>query len=135
MRKIVCTVFGFWLCGLLAASGALTLPMADGTTLTGDIVSFNENGLQLRTPDDKYTDRLPWLKFSQDGLMQLYGEHAEPENQAVCGAVHPAAAAAAEHPPKPAVKINEVSRLEPPAPAVAFWRAVFLAGQLCSRCC
>ena len=115
MRKIVCTFFGFWLCGLLAASGALTLPLADGTTITGDIVTFNENGIQLRTPDNKYTDRLPWLKFSQEGLKQLA---ANTQNPKIRPFVEPfIEPPAVERPPKPAVKISEVSRLDPPAPA------------------
>lgn len=48
-----------------------TLQLADGTTVSGDIVSFTENGIIFRTGADKYTDRLPWIKFSQDGLKQL----------------------------------------------------------------
>ena len=118
MRKIVCTVFGFWLCGLLAAPGALTLPMADGTTITGDIVSGNDNGIVLRTPDDKYTDRLPWLKFSQDALKQLA---ANTQNPKIRPFVEPFIdPPVVERPPKPAVKISEVSRLDPPAPASIF---------------
>ena len=67
MRKIVWIIGGFWLCGLLAAAGADSYSMADGTTVSGDVVSFNDNGIIFRTGDDKYTDRLPWIKFSQDG--------------------------------------------------------------------
>ena len=94
--------------------------MADGTTLTGDIVSFNDSGIILRTPESKYTDRLPWLKFSQGGLTQLY---TNTQNTKVRPFVAPfilPPATAAEQPPKPAVKINEVSRLDPPAPAPIF---------------
>ena len=117
MRKIVCTIFGFWLCGLLAASGALTLPLADGTTITGDIVSFNDNGIVLRAADDKYT-RLPWLKFSQEGLKQLA---VNAQNPKIRPFVVPFIdLPAVEHPPMPAVKISEVSRLDPPAPASIF---------------
>ena len=71
MRKLLLTITGLWLCGLLAAVCAEPIPLADGTTVSGDIVSFNDNGIIFRTGDDKYTDRLPWLKFSQDGLKQL----------------------------------------------------------------
>ena len=93
--------------------------MADGTTLTADIVSFNEEGIILRTPDNKYTDRLPWLKFSQEGLTQLA---SNTQNQKVRPFVMPfiLPPAAEENPPKRAVKINEVSRLDPPAPASIF---------------
>ena len=91
--------------------------MADGTTITGDISGFNDSGIILRTPDEKYTDRLPWLKFSQQGLIQLY---TNTQNTKVRPYVAPfilPTATAAEQPPKPAVKISEVSRLDPPAPA------------------
>ncbi len=71
MRKLLWTIPALWLCGLLAAAGADTFPLADGTSLTGDIVSFNDVGIIFHTPDDKYTERLPWTKFSQDGLKQL----------------------------------------------------------------
>ena len=71
MRKFLWTVSALWLCGLLTAVGADSFPLADGTTVSGDIVSFNENGIIFRTGGDQYTDRLPWLKFSQDGLKKL----------------------------------------------------------------
>lgn len=45
--------------------------MNDGTTVSGDVVSYTDNGLILRQEGDKYTDRMPWLKFSQDSLKQL----------------------------------------------------------------
>lgn len=120
MFKIFCTLSGFWLCGLLAASGALALPMADGTTLAGDIVSFNDAGIILRTADDKYTDRLPWLKFSQGALLMLYtnAQNAKVRPYVAPFILPPAPAAAQK--PKPAVKINEVSRLEPPDSAPVF---------------
>jgi len=35
------------------------------------VVSFNENGLVFRQPDDKYSDRVPWAKFSQEDLKKL----------------------------------------------------------------
>lgn len=91
--------------------------MADGTTLTADISAFNDSGIILHKPDEKYTDRLPWLKFSQQGLIQLY---TNTQNAKVRPFVAPfilPAAAAAEQPPKPAVKISEVLRLDPPAHA------------------
>jgi len=71
VRKLLWTISGLWLCGLLAAVHAATFSLADGTSLTGDIVQFNDVGIIFRTPDDKYTERMPWTKFSQDGLKQL----------------------------------------------------------------
>ena len=69
MRKIL-----FLFClglGLLSlVSRAETLALTDGTSLTGDIVKFDDNGLMLRTTGDAYAT-VPWAKFSQDALKQL----------------------------------------------------------------
>jgi hypothetical protein len=45
--------------------------LTDGTTIAGDVISSTDNGIILRQADDSYTDRLPWLKFSQDSLKKL----------------------------------------------------------------
>lgn len=70
MRIMFSCVLGLWLCGLLAA-GAENLQLNDGTTISGDVVSYTDNGMIIRRDDDSYTDRLPWLKFSQASLKQL----------------------------------------------------------------
>ncbi len=115
MRKIVWTIAGFWLCGLLAAAGAETYPLADGTTVSGDVVSFNDNGIIFRTPDDKYIDRMPWVKFSQDGLKKL--AQTPKIKPFVDPFIMPAAPARIS---KPAVKVSDVSRLDRSAPASLF---------------
>jgi len=56
---------------LLGRARAETFNLGDGQTLTGNIVSYNENGLILRLPDDKYSDRVPWSKFSQADLKKF----------------------------------------------------------------
>lgn len=62
---------GLCLCGLLAGRvHAETFELTDGQTLTGDIVSYNENGLQLNLGGGKY-ERTPWIKFSQADLKKL----------------------------------------------------------------
>ncbi|HUE37737.1 MAG TPA: hypothetical protein VMO20_10120 [Candidatus Acidoferrum sp.] len=71
MRKILWITFGFWLCGLLAIANAETYQKTDGTSVTGDVIAFNDDGVIFHTPDDKYTDRIPWTKFSQDALKAL----------------------------------------------------------------
>jgi len=115
VRKIVWTIAGFWLCGLLAAAGAETYPLADGTTVSGDVVSFNDNGIIFRTPDDKYIDRMPWVKFSQDGLKKL--AQTPKIKPFVDPFIMPAAPARIS---KPAVKVGDVSRLDRSAPASLF---------------
>jgi len=71
VHKLLWTICGLWLCGPLTSVHADTFPLADGASLTGDIVSFNDVGVIFHTPDDKYTERMGWTKFSQDGLKQL----------------------------------------------------------------
>ena len=110
MRKLLWTISGLWLCGLLAAVHAATFSLADGTSLTGDIVQFNDVGIIFRTPDDKYTERMPWTKFSQDGLKQLSA--ADPKIEPL---VEPfIEIPESERPPKPEIKVNDVTRLELP---------------------
>lgn len=110
MRKIIWTISSLWLCGLLAAVHAATFSLADGTSLTGDIVQFNDVGIIFRTPDDKYTERMPWTKFSQDGLKQLSA--ADPKIEPL---VEPfIEIPASERPPRPEIKVNDVTRLDLP---------------------
>lgn len=71
VRKILWIILGFWLCGLAGIANAETYQLADGTSVTGDIISFNDEGVMFHTSDDKYTERISWTKFSQDGLKTL----------------------------------------------------------------
>ena len=69
-RRLIC--IGILLCGLLCGiTRADTFQLTDGTTVTGDIISFNENGLRLKLPNGDYSDPVPWTKFSQDDLKKL----------------------------------------------------------------
>jgi hypothetical protein len=70
VRKILWTILGLWLGGSLVALHADTFALADGSSLTGDIVKSSDSSLTLRLPDDVYTNVL-WTKFSQDALKQL----------------------------------------------------------------
>ena len=109
MRGILWTIFGLWLCGLLAAVGADTYPLTDGTSITGDVISFNDNGIVFRLNVDQYSQRVPWTKFSQDALKLLANNPK----------VRPLAEPFIETPPpnratKGEVKVHEVSRLALP---------------------
>lgn len=70
MRRILWIIIGFWLCGIFAANCADTYQLTDGTSVSGDVVSFNDDGVLFHTTDDKYP-RIPWTKFSQDALKLL----------------------------------------------------------------
>lgn len=108
VRKILWIIIGFWLCGLPGIASAETYQLADGTSVTGDIVSFNDDGVMFHTSDDKYTERISWTKFSQDGLKVL----------AKNPKVAPYAEPFIETPPparsQAAVNVHAVNRLELP---------------------
>ncbi|HEY3761885.1 MAG TPA: hypothetical protein VGN23_09070 [Verrucomicrobiae bacterium] len=70
MRKAFRLIASLWFCGVFAAA-ADTFQLTDGTSVTGSVISYTDNGLILRQADDSYSDRMPWLKFSQDSLKQL----------------------------------------------------------------
>lgn len=110
MRQFLVIGIGLWLCGLLAANvRADTFNLNDGQTLSGDIVSFNENGLIVRTGDNAYSDRVPWSKFSQADLKKLA------ENQKIAPLVEPfIEVTQAERVQKTQVEIKSFPRLEHP---------------------
>jgi len=70
VRKIFLTIFGLWLCGLLVSVLAETVQLTDGTSLTGDVLKFDDSGMLFRAADNTYTN-ISWTKFSQDSLQQL----------------------------------------------------------------
>jgi hypothetical protein len=66
---------GLLLCGLLCSiTRADTFNLTDGSTMSGEIVSADENGVRFRTPDGNYSDPVPWTKFSQDDLKKMAKE-------------------------------------------------------------
>jgi len=71
VHKIIRTILGFWLCGLLLAGAAETFPLTDGTDITGDVISYNDNGVVFKLDVSRYSPRVPWTKFSQDALKEL----------------------------------------------------------------
>jgi hypothetical protein len=111
VRRIFWIIAGLWLGGLFVAAATETYPLTDGTALTGDVVSYSDNGVLFHlTEGDKYTQRIPWTKFSQEALQKLA------ENPKI----KPLADPFIEAPPtekqteKAQVKLHEVSRLELP---------------------
>lgn len=68
-RRLIC--IGLLFCGLLAGiARADTFQLNDGTSVTGDILSGDENGLRLKVSEDSYPT-IPWGKFSQDDLKKF----------------------------------------------------------------
>jgi hypothetical protein len=108
VRKLVWIIFGLWLCGLLATARAETYQLTDGTSLTGDVISFNDDGIVFRTGDDKYTDRILWTKFSQDALKLLA------KNPKLRPYAEPFIETPPPPPPQLRVQVHSVSRLALP---------------------
>ncbi|HEX3890826.1 MAG TPA: hypothetical protein VHX90_08250 [Verrucomicrobiae bacterium] len=108
MHKTFWTILAFWLCGLLVAARADTFQLTDGSSLTGDIVTFNDNGITFRMADDSYTNVM-WTKFSQDALKQL---EKRPKIKPLVEAF--IEIPASERPHKPEPRIRDVKRLELP---------------------
>jgi hypothetical protein len=100
-------ILSLGLCGWLVTARADTYELTDGTSVSGDIVLFNDTGVTLRMPGDNYTN-VVWPKFSQDALKQLA------ENPKI----KPYAELFIEPPPAQSknanVPVREVSRLELP---------------------
>ena len=108
MRKLGWIILSLGLCGGFAAiTRADTFQLIDGTSVSGDIVLFNEAGVTLRTPSDSYTN-VVWPKFSQASLKQL----------AQNPKIQPLAEAFIETPParpkNEEIQIQDVSRLALP---------------------
>jgi hypothetical protein len=108
VRKIFWTISGFWLCGLLVAARADTFQLTDGSSLTGDIVTFNDNAITFRTADDNYTNVM-WTQFSQDALKQL---EKRPKIKPLVEAF--IEVPESERPKKPEIRVRDVTRLELP---------------------
>ncbi len=107
MRKIL-FIFSLWLGLALYVSATETLTLSDGSSVTGDIIKYDDNGMMLRDASDAYIN-LPWAKFSQDALKELVKNpkikpfvevFIEPDQS--------------QRPPKPEIKVNSVTRLERP---------------------
>ena len=109
VQKIFWTVLGLWLCGLAVPARADSYQLADGSSVSGNIVTFNDNGVMLRMENDSYTNLL-WTKFSQNALVQL-GKNPKIK-PLVEPFIEPPLSARAK---KPEITIQEVSRLDLPA--------------------
>jgi hypothetical protein len=69
VRKFL-TVLGLWLGLTAGVYAADTYTLADGSTLSGDIVKSDDHDAMVHTSGDTYTN-IAWPQFSQDSLKQL----------------------------------------------------------------
>jgi HAMP domain-containing protein len=95
----------FGLTASVFAAETLTLNLTDGTSVTGDIVKSDDNGMMIHTTTDAYTT-IQWARFAQDALKQLV------KNPKLQGYVEPfIEPTAADRPPKPEIKAPSVTRV------------------------
>ena len=117
MRKILGIAFGFWLGGVLLAAGADTFQLSDGSSVSGDVVKYDDTGVFIRTPDDAYTN-VSWTAFSQDALKQLA------QNPKMRPYANPFILPPSRQGPSETITIQPVSRIEEP-PKTALLTALF----------
>jgi hypothetical protein len=113
VRKLFWILLSLGLCGWFATARADTFQLADGTSVSGDIVLFNDSGVTLRTPEDTYTN-VVWPKFSQQALKQLA------QNPKAKSLVEPFIETPPPQPKSGEIEIHDVTRLELPPPQSLF---------------
>jgi hypothetical protein len=67
-RLCAVVLFSVLLTSLVRAD---TFHLTDGQSLTGEVVSLDENGIVVKLPDGTYSDHTPWSKFTQADLRDL----------------------------------------------------------------
>ncbi len=67
------TILVLWLLCAFAAgfANAETYQLKDGQSITGEFVSGDEHGVLLKLGENKYSERIPWGKFSQSDLKDI----------------------------------------------------------------
>ncbi|MGB7769484.1 MAG: hypothetical protein WBN22_11610 [Verrucomicrobiia bacterium] len=108
MRTLFWIILSLGLGGWLATARADTFQLSDGTSVSGDIILFNDAGITLRTPSDSYTN-VVWPKFSQATLKQLSQQNSKIKSLAELFIETPPA-----QPQSAKVTVQEVSRLKLP---------------------
>jgi hypothetical protein len=111
MRSRNLFVICFLALGLLApVAEAGTYPLTDGSSLSGEPISYNEIGLIVRQSDGKPSPRTSWEKFTQDALKQLSAEAKSPKDKELVEAF-------IEESPEQQTKKREIVVKEVPTPA------------------
>ncbi|MBI3853493.1 MAG: hypothetical protein HY298_24865 [Verrucomicrobia bacterium] len=102
---------------------AETYQLKDGQTMTGEFVSSDESGVVIKLGDNKYSDRIPWSKFSQSDLKEISKKNAK-----AAQFVEPFIELTQDEKiQRKAITINEVPRLERPV-AGSLIGALFSSG-------
>jgi hypothetical protein len=60
--------------GGISIASAASFPLSDGTTISGEPISFNAQGVVVKTPDGNFAPRVGWTNFTQEALKELAKE-------------------------------------------------------------
>jgi hypothetical protein len=102
-------LLSLWLGLATAVLAADTLTLTDGTTVSGDIIKIDDSGLMFHTTTETYATVL-WSKFTQDSLKQL-SDNPKINKAYIEPFLDPTPA---DHPSKPEIKANPVTRMDLP---------------------
>jgi len=94
----------------LASAAEMTLVLADGSSVTGEIMKSDDSGVMVRTGSELYTN-LSWARFSQEALKQL-ATNAKVKPAFIEPFIEPEPSQRKNE--KIEIKINPVTRLELP---------------------
>jgi hypothetical protein len=124
VRRFFTNLALLFVCSLLVVTTwAETYQFKDGQTATGEFVSANEHGVLLKLGDNKYSERIPWSKFSQNDLKDI----AQKNPKAAQFAEPFIELTQDEKIQRKAIVIKEATRLERPA-ARSLFGALFSSG-------
>jgi hypothetical protein len=117
--------FPIYLALMLAAwlAGAADYKLKDGTTMSGEGISFTDKGVVIKNADNKVLPRTAWTNFAVEGLkefaknpkarpfVELLPDMQEANDAAAAAAAgtEPAIPEAAPPPPRAQIKVNEVT--------------------------
>jgi hypothetical protein len=108
VRKLIFSLGLFLLVTTLAVR-ADNFTLSDGSSVSGDVLKFDGNGLMVRIADNSYTN-VPWGRLSQDSLKQLS------QNQKMAAYAQPfIEPSAPTHPAKSEITVKPVARMAHPA--------------------
>jgi hypothetical protein len=65
-----CFIFLMWLAASRAGAQVESFQLETGESVSGEFISADKDGLQLKTADGSY-QRTPWIKFSEESLKDL----------------------------------------------------------------
>jgi hypothetical protein len=60
--------------GGISVAPAASFPLSDGTTLSGEPISFTKDGVVVKTADGAFAPRVGWTNFTQEALKELAKE-------------------------------------------------------------